>query len=92
MTRGKGGTIPWVPDYYGRCQILLGVPKILNNFTSTFFNTVYFLLKELSFEHGGAKLASCPRCHLTSLLPCASLNPTHTYLHDNHVSLQTNCA
>jgi len=27
--------------------------------------------KDLRFEHGGAKLASCPRCHLTSLRPCS---------------------
>jgi len=26
----------------------------------TFFNAVYLLPKDLRFEHGGAKLASCP--------------------------------
>jgi len=30
------------------------------------------LLKDLRFEHGGAKLVSCPRRHLTSLRPCTS--------------------
>jgi len=39
------------------------------NVTSTFFNTVNLLPKELSFEHWGAKLASCPGRHLTSLRP-----------------------
>jgi len=32
-----------------------------------FFNTVHLLPKDLRFEHGGAKLASCPGPHLTSL-------------------------
>ena len=35
-----------------------------------FFKTVHLLPKDLRFEHGGAKLVSCPRCHLTSLRPC----------------------
>ena len=43
----KGGTI-------------LRAPKSPNNVTSTFFNTVHSLPKDLRFEHGGAKLASCP--------------------------------
>jgi len=30
------------------------------------------LPKDLRFEHGGAKLVSCPRRHLTSLRPCTS--------------------
>jgi len=37
---------------------------------NTFFNTVNLLPKELRLEHGGAKLASCPGRHLTSLRPC----------------------
>ena len=43
--------------------------KSPNNVTSTFFNTVHLLPKDLRFEHGGAKLASCPGRHLTSLRP-----------------------
>jgi len=43
------------------------VPKSPNNVTSNFFNTVHLLPKDLSFEHGGAKLASCPGRHLISL-------------------------
>ena len=42
------------------------------NVTSTFFNTVHLLPKDLKFENGGAKLASCPGRHL------ASLGPAHT--------------
>jgi len=50
---------------------LLGAPKSPKNFTSTFFNTGNFLPKDLRFENGGAKLASCPECRLTSLRHCA---------------------
>ena len=46
-----------------------GSPKSPNNVTSTSFHTVRLLPKDLSFEHGGAKLASCPGHHLTSLRP-----------------------
>jgi len=38
-----------------------------NNVTSTFFNTLHLLPKDIRFEHGDAKLASCPGRHLTSL-------------------------
>jgi len=34
-----------------------------------YFNTVQLLPKDLRFEHGGAKLVSCPGRHLTSLRP-----------------------
>jgi len=37
-----------------------------------FFKTVHLLPKDLRFEHGGAKLVSCPKRHLTSLRPCTS--------------------
>jgi len=40
------------------------------NATCTFFDTGNLLPKDLRFEHGGAKLASCPGRHLTSLHPC----------------------
>jgi len=39
---------------------------------STFFKTVNLFPKDLRFEHGGAKLASFPRHHLTSLRPCTA--------------------
>jgi len=53
----------------GKC--LLREPKSPNNVTSAFFNTVNFLPNDLRFEHGGAKLASCPGRRLTSLRPCS---------------------
>jgi len=49
-----------------------GTPKSPKNVTSTFFNAVNVLPKDLKFEHGGAKLASCPGRHLISLRPCVS--------------------
>ena len=48
------------------------IPRALNspnNVTSTFFNAANFLPKDLTFEHGGPKLASSPGRHLTSLCP-----------------------
>ena len=45
-------------------------PKSPNNVTCTFFNTVHLLLEDLRFENGGAKVASCPGRHLTTLRPC----------------------
>ena len=57
-------------------RITMGAPNLAgdaensNNVTSTFFNTVHLLPKNLSFAHGAAKLASCPGRHLTSLRPC----------------------
>ena len=38
----------------------------INDVTTTFFNTVHLLPKDLRFEHGGAKLGSCPGRHLTT--------------------------
>jgi len=40
---------------------------------STFFNVVHLLPKDLRFEHGGAKLASCLERHTTSLRPCSHI-------------------
>jgi len=56
-------------------------PKSLNNITSTSFNTVHLLPKDLRFEYGGAKLASCPGRHLTSIRPwmyCALVGVVHS--------------
>jgi len=58
------------PNHYGGRRITAGTPKSPKNVTSTFFNTINLLSKELRFEHRGAKLASCPGDHLTSLRPC----------------------
>jgi len=64
VTRGAQGGLhspgaEWLP----------GAPKSPNNVVITCFNTVHLLPKVLRFEHGGAKLASCPGRHLTSLRP-----------------------
>jgi len=48
-----------------------GPPKSPNNVTDTFFNTENLLPKDLRFEHGGAKHASCPVRHLASVRRCA---------------------
>jgi len=82
-TGGKGCTIPRAPDHYGgaeslrRVKCFLGAPKSHNNFTITFFNTVNFFLKDLRFEHGSAKLVSCPGRSLNSLRPWTPLDLPH---------------
>jgi len=67
---GARAAIPRAPNLYGDAERLRGAPKNLNNVTSTFFSKVLLLPKDLRFEHGGAKLASCTGRHLTSLRPC----------------------
>ena len=64
----RGAQLPGAESLWGR-KILAGGPKIPKNVTSTFSNTVYLLPKDLRFEHGDAKLASCPGRYLTSLPP-----------------------
>ena len=44
------------------------VPTMLQNF----FNTVHLLPQDVSFEHGGAKLASCPGPILRHYAPGAA--------------------
>jgi len=72
-TGGKGGAIPRAPNHYGDAEslwgrrITAGSLKRSSNVASTFFNTVHLFSKDFRFEHGGAKLASCPGRHLTSL-------------------------
>jgi len=71
VTRGvKGGTVPRAPNHYGGAKSLRGALESLNKGTSTFFNTVHLLPKDLRFVHGNAKPASCPRRHLASLRYC----------------------
>jgi len=55
-----------VEQVFGR-GITLGALKSPSDITSTFFNTVNLLPKDLRFEHGGAKLAPCPGRRLASL-------------------------
>jgi len=68
----KGYNSPGGESLWGR-RITMGAPNHCgwrrNVSTSTFFNTVLKLLKDLRFEHGGAKLASYPGRHLTLLRP-----------------------
>ena len=73
-TRGRSQNSPGDELPWGR-QITTGAPKSSNNVTSISSNIVHLLPKDLSLEHGCAKLASCPRRHLTSFRPClASIN------------------
>jgi len=45
-----------------------GALKSPNNVASTFFNTVHLLPKDVSFEHGSAKLAFLPRAPWSNLV------------------------
>ena len=67
VTKGQGDTISRAPNHYGGA-------KSHSNVITTFFKTVglHLLPKDLRFEHGGAKLASFPRRHVTSLRSCTS--------------------
>ena len=56
-------------------RMTAGVQASPNNVTSTFFNTVNLLPKEIRFERRGAKLASCSGHHLTSLRPWGLVSP-----------------
>jgi len=75
---GRVGAIPRAPNHSGALKycdgrrIIAGAPKSPNNVTSTFFNTVHLLPNDIRFEHGGAKLASCPGHHLSLLRPYQS--------------------
>ena len=67
----RGPNSPGTESLWGR-RISAGGAENPNSTTSTFFNTVNFLPKDLRFEHGGAKVASCPGRHLASLRPCCT--------------------
>jgi len=71
--RNEGGTIPRAPNDYGGAEIP-------NNITSTFFSAEHLFPRDLRFEHGGAKLASCPGRHLTSLRPCRHVTVEQRHL------------
>ena len=50
VTKGsKGGTIPWVLSHCEGAKSLWAALKIPNNVTSTFFNAVHLLPKDLRF-------------------------------------------
>ena len=70
VTRGgKGGTIPRVPNHYGGAEWLRGEPKSPNNITSTSFNTVHLLLKDLRFEPGGRQTCYLARAPSNLVTP-----------------------
>jgi len=46
-------------QFHGR-RITIGAPKSPNKVTGTFFNTIHLLAKDLKFDYGSAKHASCP--------------------------------
>ena len=46
---GQGGANPREPNNYGGAEWMQGTSKSPNNVTSTFFNTIYLLLKDLRF-------------------------------------------
>jgi len=70
---GTGGTIPGhrvtmgASNQCGGRRMTAGLPKSPNNVTSTLFNTVHLFPKDLRYEQGGTKLASCPGRHPISL-------------------------
>ena len=62
-----------VPNHYGGAESLQGGAKSPNNITSTVLSSMQHIClnrNEFRFKNGGAKRASCPGCHLTSLRPC----------------------
>jgi len=63
-TTGKGGhNYSGAKELWGRRMTTGGAEKSQQC-------QILLLQKDLRFEHGGAKLASCPGRHLTSLHPC----------------------
>ena len=97
VTRGrKGGTIPRAPNHCGDAEMFQQCLIVISTLfqqchivISTLFNTLHLLRKYSRFEYGGAKLASCPGRHLTSLRTCTVMNTSlcHTF-HINTVSFQ----
>ena len=61
---GQGGPIPRGLNHWR------GAKKSQQCQKHFFFKTVHLFPKDLMFEHGGTKLVSFPRRHLTSLRPC----------------------
>jgi len=62
MMGGKGGAIPWAPNY-GSTESLGGAPKSPNNVTSTFFNS-RFASKRPQDRKWGRQTCFLSRCHL----------------------------
>jgi len=72
LTKGeRGAQFPGRQITMGRRMTAGGAEKKSpSNVTSTFFSAVHLPSKDVRFEYGGAKLASCPGRQLTSLRPC----------------------
>jgi len=74
----KGGTIPRASNDYGGAESLRGARNDCGGRKKSQQCHKYLLKystllpKDLRFEHRGAKLASCPGRHLTSLRPCVT--------------------
>jgi len=56
----KGSTVPWAPNHYGGSEWLRGAPKNPHDVTSSFFNTVHLLSKDLRCEHGAPNVLRPP--------------------------------
>jgi len=65
---GKEGAILWAPNLCGGRRKVPTMSQVLSS-------TAHLLPKDARFEHGGAKLVSCPGRHLTSLRPCGYVQP-----------------
>jgi len=67
VTTGARGTIPRAANHYEGAELLRDAEKSQQCHKN--FSAVHLLPKDLRFEIRGAKLASCPGHHLTSLRP-----------------------
>jgi len=70
-----GAQLPWrqittgAPNHCGDAELVRKASKSPNDVTSTYFDRVILLQKELRFDHGGTELAFFPGRHLISLRP-----------------------
>jgi len=64
----RGCNYPDTESLWGH-RMIVGTFWRPRNVTRTFFSAGHLLPEDLRFENGGAKLASCPERHLTSLRP-----------------------
>jgi len=57
---GKGGTIPWMPNHCRGRQMTAGGAEKFQQCHMYILQYSKSASEDLGFEHGGAKLASCP--------------------------------
>jgi len=74
---GQEGATPRAPSHYmgapnhcGGCRMTAESAEKSQQCLKYLLQYSTFASENLSFEHGGAKLASCPGRYLTSLRPC----------------------